>query len=265
MIPKLRLFALLVVFIAAGGFAATGAFTTVEAERTADVNVAGDANALLAIQPIPDPDDSDFIGQAETTDQTFQIVLDDGVNARASTTAENLFNITNNGQEPVDIWIATQGGAQENNASINTSFYIRSEQIVNTRVPEDVGGNEIGVSQTGGNSYEPLITDIDTHTAFIEGNEDTDVENTDVVISEVEGDGSEDQEPGEATVVSIAPGDSIRVSLAIEIEGEADELINDDGEVLNNIVIFAIGDNESGSINQDLATDPGNGNETKSP
>jgi hypothetical protein len=185
------------------------------------------------------------------------------VNARASTTAENLFNITNNGQEPVDVWIATQGGAQENNASINTSFYIRSEQIVGDG--GNVGGNEIGVSQTGGNSYEPLITDIDTHTAFIEGNEDTDVENTDVVISEVEGDGSEDQEPGEATVVSIAPGDSIRVSLAIEIEGEADELVNDDGEVLNNIVIFAIGDNESGSIRQDLATNPGNGNETKSP
>ena len=264
MIPKLKLFALLVVFIAAGGFAATGAFTTVEAERTADVNVAGDANALLAIQPIPDPDDSDFIGQAETTDQTFQIVLDDGVNARASTTAENLFNITNNGQEPVDVWIATQGGAQENNASINTSFYIRSEQIVSTRESEDVGGNEIGVSQEGG-TLEPLITDIDTHTAFIEGNEVTGAENTDIVISEVEGDGSEDQKPGEATVVSIAPGDSIRVSLAIEIEGEADELINDDGEVLNNIVIFAIGDNESGSIRQDLATNPGNGNETKSP
>ena len=263
MIPKLRLFALLVVFIAAGGFAATGAFTTVEAERTADVNVAGDANALLAIQPIPDPDDSDFIGQAETTDQTFQIVLDDGVNARASTTAENLFNITNNGQEPVDVWIATQGGAQENNASINTSFYIRSEQIVGRR--GDVGGNEIGVSQKGGNSYEPLITDIDTYTAFIEGNEETGPKNTDIVISEVEGDGSENQEPGEATVVSIAPGDSIRVSLAIEIEGEADELVNDDGEVLNNIVIFAIGDNESGSIRQDLATNPGNGNETKSP
>ena len=263
MIPKLKLFALLVVFIAAGGFAATGAFTTVEAERTADVNVAGDANALLAIQPIPDPDDSDFIGQAETTDQTFQIVLDDGVNARASTTAENLFNITNNGQEPVDVWIATQGGAQENNASINTSFYIRSEQIVGDG--GDVGGNEIGPSQTGGNSYEPLITDIDTYTAFIEGNEETGPENTDIVISEVEGDGSENQEPGEATVVSIAPGDSIRVSLAIEIEGEADELTNDDGEVLNNIVIFAIGDNESGSIRQDLATNPGNGNETKSP
>ena len=262
MIPKLKLFALLVVFIAAGGFAATGAFTTVEAERTADVNVAGDANALLAIQPIPDPDDSDFIGQAETTDQTFQIVLDDGVNARASTTAENLFNITNNGQEPVDVWIATQGGAQENNASINTSFYIRSEQIVSTRESEDVGGNEIGVSQEGG-TLEPLITDIDTHTAFIEGNEVTGAENTDIVISEVEGDGSENQEPGEATVVSIAPGDSIRVSLAIEIEGEADELINDDGEVLNNIVIFAIGDNESGSIRQGLATDTGN--ETKSP
>ncbi|ERG94186.1 MAG: hypothetical protein J07HQW2_00620, partial [Haloquadratum walsbyi J07HQW2] len=37
MIPKGKLLALLMIFTAVGGVAATGAFTTVEAERTADV------------------------------------------------------------------------------------------------------------------------------------------------------------------------------------------------------------------------------------
>jgi hypothetical protein len=40
-------------FAAVGGLAATGAFTTVQADRTADVQTAGDANAVLALQAEP--------------------------------------------------------------------------------------------------------------------------------------------------------------------------------------------------------------------
>ncbi|ERG92237.1 MAG: hypothetical protein J07HQW1_02272 [Haloquadratum walsbyi J07HQW1] len=47
MIPKGKLLALLLAFTAVGGLAATGAFTTVQADRTADVTAAGDSNALL--------------------------------------------------------------------------------------------------------------------------------------------------------------------------------------------------------------------------
>ncbi len=103
MIPKGKLLALLLAFTAVGGLAATGAFTTVQAERTAEVNVDGDANALLQITPVPDPDNSDFISENNTGSETFQISLDDNVNARASTSAEDLVNITNNGEEPVDV------------------------------------------------------------------------------------------------------------------------------------------------------------------
>jgi len=264
MIPKGKLLALLMAFSAVGGLAATGAFTTVQAERTADVSVDGDANALLAIEPIPAPSNSDFVTQSGTDDQTFEIALDNAVNARASTTAEDLINITNNGEEPVDLWIATQGGEQEGNASINTTFYISSEHIDNddsSLDPQDVAPS------TADDDFDAraLAQDIDTHQAFVDGDTgptDTDVGDTDVVISEVEADGSEDQTPGKASPVTLAPGDSIRVSFAVEIDREANDLIDNEGgdPVLQNVVIFAVNDDEDGSttVDQELATNPGN-------
>ncbi|ERG92165.1 MAG: hypothetical protein J07HQW1_02200 [Haloquadratum walsbyi J07HQW1] len=51
-----KLLSPLMIFATAGTLLATGAFTAVEAERTADIDVAGDANALLAIQPAEDPE-----------------------------------------------------------------------------------------------------------------------------------------------------------------------------------------------------------------
>jgi hypothetical protein len=44
-----------------GTLAATAAFTTVEADRTADVSAAGDAGTLLVITPATDPANSSFI------------------------------------------------------------------------------------------------------------------------------------------------------------------------------------------------------------
>jgi hypothetical protein len=267
MIPKGKLLALLLAFTAVGGLAATGAFTTVQAERTADVSVDGDANALLAIEPIPDPANSDFVTQSDTEDQTFEIDLDNAVNARASTTAEDLINITNNGEEPVDLWIATQGGAQEDNSTVNTTFYISSDNIENDG--NSLDAQEVAPTDSANFGARALAQDIDTHQAFVDGDtslSENDVGDTDVVISEVEADSSEDQTPGKASPVTLAPGDSIRVSFAVEIDGEPEFIDQDDGSsedptpILQDVVIFAVNDDEDGSttVDQDLATSPGN-------
>jgi hypothetical protein len=181
------------------------------------------------------------------------------VNPKASTTAEDLIEITNNGEEPVDVWIATQGGAQADNTSINTSFYISSEHINSSNAGEgDVAPSEV----TSSPDPKPLRDDISTHTAFVDGNGETTAD-SDAVISEVESD--EDQSPDEASAVTVAPGDSIRVSFAVEIDGEANTLTNNnDTPILSNIVIFAVNDDEDGSttIDQQLATSPGSSDET---
>jgi hypothetical protein len=267
MIPKGKLLALLLAFTAVGGIAATGAFTTVEAERTADVNVDGDANALLAIEPIPATGESDFIGQPDTDNEPFQLVLDEAVNARASTTAEDLFRITNQGAEPVDLWIATQGGEQAGNSSVDTEFYISSEHIVSgSNSPADESGNVQLSDEGSSNDPKPLISDIDEYNAFVDGDGDTSATETDIIISEEETDSSADQSPGDASAVSIAPGESIRVSFAVEIEGNANDLVSggNSASVLENIVIYAVNDNEDGSatIDQDLTTQEGGEGET---
>jgi hypothetical protein len=251
-------------FTAVGGLAATGAFTTVEAERTADVNVDGDANALLAIEPIPETGESDFIGQPDTDNEPFQLVLDEAVNARASTTAEDLFRITNQGAEPVDLWIATQGGEQANNGSVDTEFYISSEHVVSE--PADESGNVQLSDEGSSNDPKPLISDIDEYNAFVDGDGETSATETDIIISEEETDSNADQSPGDASAVSIAPGESIRVSFAVEIEGNANDLVSggNSASVLENIVIYAVNDNEDGStaIDQDLTTEEGDEGET---
>lgn len=79
------------------------------------------------------------------------------------------------------------------------------------------------------------------------------------MISEVEGDGSEDQSPGTASAVSIAPGDSIRVSFAVEIDNE----VPVDTNILTKITIFAINDDDlDADVHQELATSPGADTET---
>ncbi len=90
--------------VMAGGGAlfATGAFTTVEAERTVSVETAGDANALLALTAA---DDNEYV---EETDGTIEINLDgndegaEGLNQNAITTFEELVQVTNQGTQEVD-------------------------------------------------------------------------------------------------------------------------------------------------------------------
>lgn len=98
--PKGKLFALLAVFSAIGLITATGAFTTVTAERTAQVSVAGDDAALLQLTA-PDQMDEGAVSQ---TDGVAQIDLTgsdlssaSGINPDAVTTLTPLLNVTNQG------------------------------------------------------------------------------------------------------------------------------------------------------------------------
>ena len=233
MIPKGKLLALVLVFGAVGTLAATGAFTTVEAERTADVDVAGDANALLAIQPAEQNGSSSFINQDDTDDSTFEIVLDgnegnNGVNANATTTAEGIFNITNNGEEDVDVWINTEGGAQDGNNSVNTTFYIDDD-----RVGPD--GSQINETSDGAVSIDNRIDEFDAMT-----------DSNDVVISENAGSLGETPSTNQSVAVNIESGETVTVSMAIEIEDESDiDLSTTDDPILEDITISAVNDAES--------------------
>ena len=250
MIPKGKLLALVLVFGAVGTLAATGAFTTVEAERTANVTVAGDANALLAVQPIEDGGDSDFINQQSTQGQAFEINLDgdnDGVNTNATTTAEDIFSITNNGEESVTVWINTENGAQASNDAVNTTFYIDDREV---------GNNVTAVSSPSEGDYVPIGNRVNEFTAFVDDNgvgSGTNVPKTttDYVISE-QGGSSINQQASTATAVRIDPGQSVRVSMAIEIERSNSLDLGNNEQILGNVTILAANDDEA-----DTSLNPG--------
>lgn len=87
----------------AGVFAATGAFTTVEAQREVEVQTTGDADANLGLRPV---DGSDIV---DDSGEVIEINTD-GINLRARTTFGPELVITNNGTETVEIDILDDFG-----------------------------------------------------------------------------------------------------------------------------------------------------------
>jgi hypothetical protein len=113
--------------IAAAGAAAmgTGAFTSVEADRTLSIETAGDANAFLGFTKADDGSGNVYPNAEEYVDLSSgsQLSLDftqtddggSGINEDAKTTFDNLFDIHNNGTQDVVLTvksdlIASQGG-----------------------------------------------------------------------------------------------------------------------------------------------------------
>ncbi|WP_311172952.1 hypothetical protein [Halobellus ordinarius] len=133
--PKGKLFALFAVFAAIGLVTASGAFTTVTAERTAEVNTAGDGAALLAIQPADTANGDQYArlqnGEVEiNTAGNFDGDLNsapNGVNNNATTEINKIINITNQGSQTVAIEIETTGGNSSAVTFYNDSSY--SENI----------------------------------------------------------------------------------------------------------------------------------------
>jgi hypothetical protein len=108
--PKGKLFALLAVFAAIGLVAASGAFTTVEADRTATVNVAGDDAALLAIEPGPDnPEYLDDTGDEVEFDITAGASGSQELNLDALTKIDGAITVTNNGANEVTLAVSVSG------------------------------------------------------------------------------------------------------------------------------------------------------------
>ena len=80
-----------------GGLLGTTAFSSVEANRTASVQVAGDDNALLGIEPVDGAD-----RHVEITNGTVTIDFE-GINQNAVTVFDRLFKITNNGNDSITV------------------------------------------------------------------------------------------------------------------------------------------------------------------
>lgn len=105
-----RKFSLSLGALLAGGAGAvgTGAFSSVTASRSIDVAVAGDANAYLAIEPTNGPNGAYAYGSQDGTMEldftgSNPNVPGDGINTNALTVFEEVFKITNQGTQEVEV------------------------------------------------------------------------------------------------------------------------------------------------------------------
>ena len=167
--PKGKLFALLAVFAAIGLVAATGAFTTVQADRTVSVNVSDDSDALLGLEA---NDSSSNGGYVTTNNGEVVIDLDSpgvagggaGVNDNATTLINHTINVTNQGTQQVDL---NQIG---NVGQSGVDVYLIADQSANLSAGDSV---TLGVGDTaslglkivtdsansgGGNSFDATVT-----------------------------------------------------------------------------------------------------------
>ena len=158
---KGKLFGLLAVLAAIGLVTASGAFTTVSAERTASVNVAGDANALLALDPTSGPN-----GQTYADVSNGQLELDlangsaAGVNPNAKTTVTSVFRITNQGTQKVSVKISDSGDNSDAVTFYNSTDAKRTDGGLESSEAALAPGESIVVS-----------IEIDTTTAGVSAND----------------------------------------------------------------------------------------------
>ena len=156
--------------LAAGSAAAvgSGAFTSVSAARSVNVAVAGDDSALLALQPCNGPNGAYAdIGD----DGQFELSIPN-LNANAFTRIDNVFTVTNQGTQPVVVYIEENGvntaaadiGVRE--AQLNTSVDLPDEEpgpggdgiygedVFDVSNPSEPGYSSLGIKLDEGKSIK---------------------------------------------------------------------------------------------------------------
>lgn len=101
---------IVVILVAAIVVISTGAFTSVTAERSAVITVAGDSEALLSIVPTGTPNGKYLKeGDDGAVYLDFADVAAEGVNVNAVTVVNDVFIITNNGTQSVQVVLTKTG------------------------------------------------------------------------------------------------------------------------------------------------------------
>ncbi|WP_311172950.1 DUF1102 domain-containing protein [Halobellus ordinarius] len=163
---KTRLFGLLAIFAAISLVTATGAFTSVEASRTATVNVAGDGSALLAMDPAEGPNGDEY---ARISNGELEINLAGytssatGVNPNATTDVKSVFVITNQGSQEVEVGITDSG---DNDGAV--TFYNASDPDTSAAK----GGLEPGGANATLSPGDSVTVSIEVDTTGLSGTPD---------------------------------------------------------------------------------------------
>ena len=115
---------------AAGGLAiGTGAFTSVTADRDVTVEVAGDADAFLALDPLDNPGNGEYAEIDDTTGE-FSLNLTEtdaggsGLNPEAVTAADDVFEVRNQGTEEIELTLTPDTPEAEGEEISGTPLFL---------------------------------------------------------------------------------------------------------------------------------------------
>ena len=217
---KGKLIALAAIVAALGVVVGTGAFTTVAADRTAEVDVAGDDSALVGLNgldEITNNDDGDFTLDLEGEGSG-------GLNDEGVTDFGSVLEIANNGQEEVTVYIdlATQ---DVNPSSVH--FYVEDGELSGT--PGVASLDSVAASVQ--NSANDPLSD---RSMFDAGNRYSityDSETTNV----------------ETLGVTLGAGDAVNVGLLIDL---IEQDLGDDTEVISDITVVADDPNDVSNVDE---------------
>lgn len=237
---KSKIFALVLIFAAIGVAAGTGAFTTAEADRTAEVNVAGDANALVGITEAQNTNGNELVdvggddGQVEMNLSAAGGQDASGLNEDAATDLGNVLNITNNGEETIQfkIEVATQ---DVNPRSVH--FYVAND----SSTPGSADNADLDtVSQRG----------FDSDAANGTGNASDRFATTDKysITSDIEN----EQGASSHVVVELGAGETATIGFAVDLFGQD---LSDGDEIISDVTIIADTDLSGEPLVQDVVTD----------
>ncbi len=166
--------------LAAGGAAAmgTGAFTSVEADRTVNVKVAGDAEAYLGLQQTSNPNSQDYIHK-DSGEITLALANSDnggsGFNQRATTWIDDVLQVRNQGTQTINFWVkfnATEDGSTDfydgDDSSGTIYFYPSDDTEAKTSsdptpLNKDQGSDEESVLTLTPGESAKLGLYVDTH------------------------------------------------------------------------------------------------------
>lgn len=164
-IPRGKLLALVTIVAAAALVTGTGAFSTVETKRTAEVEVAGDKNAYLGLAP-HDGDNSNGQFAHQNNNGKLQIQFNQerateaggqGVNPESITTFDNVFTITNQGTQDVEVTVTDEEGKEISVYDSETGDEINKKSI-DPGSTIDVGITIDASDKTAGDGFTEDIT-----------------------------------------------------------------------------------------------------------
>ncbi|WP_143103859.1 hypothetical protein [Halorubrum sodomense] len=128
--------------LATGSAAAigTGAFTSLSVSRNVSVSVSPDSNAYLQLKPLSTPNSNEFVDGSGGRSDTLSISIGEnkiggkGVNEQAETFFDDLFSITNQGSQPVWIWMKSNiPGVNYYNSDIDEGISLDGNNVFNDR------------------------------------------------------------------------------------------------------------------------------------